>query len=63
MNDRSICCEFINTQEELVYIHRIVLYIVAFTMSATVYQHNYGAINIDDPNAEVFYVVQLMSII
>ena len=35
---------------------------VALNMSAMVYQHNYVAINIDEPVAEGLYVVQLVSI-
>ena len=40
---------------------RIVLDSVALNMSDMFYQHNYGTIKIDDPVAEVFYVVQFTS--
>ena len=30
---------------------------VALNMSDMVYQHNYGTINIDEPEVEAFYVV------
>ena len=35
---------------------------VAFNMCAMVYQQNYGAITIDEPVAEGFYVMQFTSI-
>ena len=43
-------------------IHSIVLDIVALNISDMVNQHNYGEINIDEPKAEGFYVVQFTSI-
>ena len=43
-------------------IHRIVLDSVEFNISAMVYQHNYGTINIDDPVEEGLYAVPFTSI-
>ena len=35
---------------------------VAFNMSTTVHQHNYGEMNIDDPLEQCFYVIHFVSI-
>ena len=48
-------------EQELLDINRIVLYSVELNMNTVVYQHNYGAINIDDPEAEGLCVVQFTS--
>ena len=48
-------------EEELVDIHRVVIYSVALNISAMVYEHNYGAIDIDYPSEEGFYAIQFAS--
>ena len=47
------------SEEELVDRNSIVLGSVAFYMTYMVNQHDYVTINIDKPEAEVFYDVQL----
>ena len=48
--------------EEWLDIHIIAMDSVALGIIAVVYQHNYGAINVDDPEVEGLYVVQFKSI-
>ena len=48
-------------EEELVDIYRIILDSAALNISAIVYQHNSGAINIYDTKADIIYVVHFTS--
>ena len=46
------------TEEELVYVHRIIVDSVILNMIAMVHQNTYGAIKIYLPVSEGFYLVQ-----
>ena len=50
------------SEESLVHLHRLFMDSDAFNMIAMITRHNYGVINIDDPVAEVFYIMQFTKI-